>query len=256
MKVEQIAAQAYTVRDHLKTPADIASSLKKVSEIGYQAVQLSGLGPIEDEELTKILADQGLVCAATHEDAATILDQPRAVVERLDKLGCRYTAYPHPGDVKLASLEDVKAFARKLNASGKVLYEAGKVLAYHNHNTEFMRVDGRLILELLFEQTDPRYLQGEIDTYWVQYGGGDPVDWCRRLKGRLPLLHLKDYITTDERQPTFAEVGYGNLNWKSIISAAENAGCEWFIVEQDTCAGDPFESLKMSFEYLKDNLCN
>jgi sugar phosphate isomerase/epimerase len=256
MKVQQIAAQAYTVREHLKTPADIAASLKRVREIGYQAVQLSGLGPVEDDELVGLLQEADLVCAATHEDAAIILDRPEVVVERLEKLGCRYTAYPYPGGVKLDTLDEVRAFAGRLNASGKVLYDANKVLAYHNHNMEFRRVAGRVILELLFEETDPRYLQGEIDTYWVQYGGGDPVDWCRRLKGRLPLLHLKDYITTGERQPAFAEVGSGNLNWNSIIAEAEKAGCEWFIVEQDTCPGDPFESLKMSFEYLQDNFCD
>ncbi len=256
MKVQQLAAQLYTVREHLKTPADIAASLKRVRQIGYQAVQLSGLGPIEDDDLVRLLKETGLVCAATHEDAATILDRPEVVAERLERLGCRYTAYPYPGGVKLDTLDEVRTFAGRLNASGRVLYDAGKVLAYHNHNIEFRRVDGRLILEVLFGETDPRYLQGEIDTYWVQYGGGDPVDWCRRLKGRLPLLHLKDYITTQDRQPTFAEVGYGNLNWDSIIAEAENAGCRCFVVEQDTCAGDPFESLKMSFEYLRENFCD
>ncbi len=256
MKIGQVVAQLYTVRDFIKMPADIAASLTKISRIGYKAVQVSGMGPIEESELMKLLDGEGLICCATHEPSDKLLAQPQAIVERLQKLNCKYTAYPSPGGRKLETLDDVRQLAHELNQAGKVLSEAGLVLTYHNHNIEFQRFDGKLMLEVLYEETDPRYLQGEIDTYWVQYGGGDSVEWCRKLKSRLPLLHLKDYITTAERKPTFAEIGYGNLNWKAIISEAESSGCEWYIVEQDTCSGDPFDSLKMSFDYIRDNLCD
>ena len=82
-------------------------------------------------------------------------------------------------------------------------------------------------------------------------GGGDPVAWCEKLRGRLPFIHLKDYGFTAANQPVFAEIGAGNLDWPRLIAAAERAGCEWFIVEQDVCPGDPFDSLRRSFEYLK-----
>ena len=101
-----------------------------------------------------------------------------------------------------------------------------------------------------------RYLQGEPDTYWVQHGGGDPVEWCKRLKNRLPILHMKDYTVTTENKVTFAEIGNGNLDWKRIIPAAEAAGCQWLCIEQDTCAGDPFDSLKQSFVYTRDHICS
>ena len=93
-----------------------------------------------------------------------------------------------------------------------------------NHQIEFRRLSGKPILEILFEETDPRYLQAEIDTYWVQNGGGDPVAWCHKLKGRLPILHMKDYtVNASNLEPTFAEIGNGNLAWKPIIAAAEAA---------------------------------
>jgi sugar phosphate isomerase/epimerase len=76
------------------------------------------------------------------------------------------------------------------------------------------------------------------------------------LEDRLPLIHLKDYAIDSDNKVTFAEIGYGNLNWMEIIAAADDSGCQWFIVEQDTCAGDPFDSLKMSFDYIRDNLCD
>ncbi|MBM4164137.1 MAG: sugar phosphate isomerase/epimerase [Lentisphaerae bacterium] len=250
MKTTQIAAQLYTLRDHLKTPADIAASLKKVRQIGYRAVQVSGLGPIEESELNRILQGEGLTCCATHESGAKILDETAAVIARLQKLNCRYTAYPYPAGVDFGSLPTVLDLAARLDKAGQLMREAGLVLTYHNHAMEFQRLEGKLVLDWLYEKTDARHLQGEIDTYWVQHGGSDPVAWCRKLKGRLPLLHLKDY-TVIGGKPAFAPVGQGNLDIPAIVNAAEASGCEWFIVEQDDCYGaDPFEALAHSYRYL------
>lgn len=256
MNISQVAAQLYTIRDWLKTPADIARSLTRVREIGYRSVQLSGLGPIETDELKKILSGEGLTCSSTHEDSTLILDEPERVADKLNALGCTYTAYPFPRGISLQGMTEVKDFASRLNRSGRLLRERGITLTYHNHNIEFIRIDGMPILEILYEETDPEYLQGEIDTYWVQAGGASPVEWCERLKGRLPLLHLKDYGVNEERQAVFREIGQGNLNWPVIIRAAEASGCGWFIVEQDAnwIDGDPFKSLGVSLEFIRDHL--
>ena len=255
MKITQVAAQLYTLRDFLKTPADIATSLTKVRAIGYQAVQVSGMGAIAEEELVKICRDNGLTICATHEGSNKILDEPQAIVARLQKLSCKYTAYPFPGGIQFETLAQMKEFAARLNAAGKVLHDAGQVLTYHNHQTEFRRIRNKPALEWIYKYTDPQYLQAEPDTFWLQNGGADPVAWCKKLKNRLPLLHMKDYTINASNQPTFAEVGNGNLNWKKIIAAAEKSGCQWFIVEQDTCPGDPFDSLRQSFEYIQAKLC-
>ena len=133
MKIERVAAQLYTVRDFIKTPPEIAASMKRVRKIGYQAVQVSGMGPIAEEELLRILDGEGLTCCATHEPGERILKEPQRVVDTLRKLKCRHTAYPYPGGIKFDTLASVKEFAAKLNASGKVLHDAGLVLSYHNH---------------------------------------------------------------------------------------------------------------------------
>lgn len=255
MQINQVAAQLYTVREFCKTPTDIAETLRKVREIGYEAVQVSAIGPIAEEELASMLDGEGLICCATHEPTATILDEPERVVERLQKLNCRFTAVPSPG-VNLETLDDVRNFAARINRAGEVLFRNDQVLAYHNHHMEFRRIDGWSILETIYAETDSNYLAGEIDTYWVQYGGGDVVDWCQRLQDRLPLIHLKDYAVDTNNTPVFSEIGYGNLNWGFILPAAEGAGCQWYIVEQDTCPGDPFDSLRLSFEFLRDYLEN
>jgi sugar phosphate isomerase/epimerase len=255
MKIEQVALQLYTLREHLGTADAIASSLRKVAAIGYKAVQVSGMGKIEESDLLAILDGEGLALCATHEPGQTILSEPAAVVERLQKLHCKYTAFPAPAGVDLTDRAQVEQLARQLDHAGQVLHAAGQVLTYHNHATELMRLGEETVLDYLYRQTDPRYLQAEIDTYWIQYAGGDPVAWCQKLFGRLPLLHLKDYRITAKNVPDFAEIGSGNLNWRAIISAAEASGCEWFIVEQDSCPGDPFESAQMSFDYIAAHLC-
>jgi len=258
MKIEQVAIQLYTLRDQCKTAADYAATLKRCREIGYQAIQISGVGPIPVEELRSIAEGEGLAICATHEPGHEILNNPQAVVERLAALGCGHTAYPYPGGIDFRKCEDVKRLITGLDAAGAVLHAAGQTLSYHNHAIEFVHIDGRPALEVIYEQTNPANLQGEIDTYWVQAGGGDSVAWCQRLKGRLPLLHLKDFgVTYAENGQTvsgFTEIGSGNLDFKAIIAAAEASGCQWFIVEQDTCPGDPFESIAKSFNYIRDHL--
>jgi sugar phosphate isomerase/epimerase len=93
----------------------------------------------------------------------------------------------------------------------------------------------------------------ELDTYWVQAGGGEPAEWLARLKGRASLLHLKDYGVDAKGVSMFEEIGQGNLDFGKIMSAAKRAGCRWYIVEQDSDweDEDPFQSLRMSLAYLK-----
>ncbi|MGF1450226.1 MAG: sugar phosphate isomerase/epimerase family protein [Opitutales bacterium] len=256
MKLEQVALQLYTIRDFTKTPEALAESLKKVADIGYQAVQVSAVGPIENEALVQLCADNGLTLCATHESGQEILDNPEAVAAKLNALGCKYTAYPYPGGVNFSSEASVNDLIAKLNAAGKVLHEAGCTLLYHNHQIEFRKLVGQVILERIYAETDPQYLQGETDTYWIQYGGGNPVAWCQRLKGRQPVIHLKDYRINDDNGIEFSEVGAGVLPFAEIIREAEAGGCEWFVVEQDQCPGDPFDSARQSFDYIAANLVN
>jgi sugar phosphate isomerase/epimerase len=254
MKLSQVALQLYTLRDYCKTAADYAATLKKVKAIGYPAIQISGVGPMPEGELRSIAEGEGLVICATHESSNEIRNNPAKVIERLVKLGVTQTAYPYPSDVKFAEWASVKSLIDDLERAGAAFTAAGLTLSYHNHAIEFVKVEGKTILDHIYDETNPAHLQGELDTFWVHYGGGDVVEWCRRLKGRLPLIHLKDYQFTLENKHAFSEVGAGNLNFKKIVAAAEESGCQWFIVEQDSCPGDPFVSIQQSFDYIKAHL--
>jgi sugar phosphate isomerase/epimerase len=197
---------------------------------------------------------EGLKICATHEPSNQVLDEPQKVVERLQRLDCKLTAYPYPADIDFTNREHVETLVRKLDSSGAVLREAGMQLGYHNHGIEFVKFEGAPVLEYIYANTAPENLVGEIDTYWIHYGGGDVVEWVKKLRGRQPFIHLKDYGFTPENAPTWCEIGAGTLPFDRIIAEAEAGGCEWFIVEQDTCPGDPIDSLKQSFDYIKANL--
>ncbi len=250
MQPSQIAVNLYSLKGFVETPAEIQSALRRVRGMGYEAVQVSGLGKIDDVELAQMIANEGLICCATHEPAEPLLAEPERSAERLERLGCRYTAYPYPAGIDLASEAAVAQWISQLNSAGKTLHDAGKVMCYHNHQMEFRRLGGKIILERIFDETDPRYVQAELDTYWVQYGGGDPIAWARKMRGRQPLIHLKDYMIDGANQPQYTDVGAGTLDFPIIIAEAEAGGCEWFIVERDPAPSDPFESIARSFEYL------
>jgi len=255
MIITQVAAQLYTCRSLLGDVAGVAKTIERIRKIGYTDVQASGLGAgVSYQEFARIIADNGLICTSTHESSTEILASPEKIVERLNVLGCKLTAYPYPAGVDFASRESVNDVISKLQHAGEVLARAGKTLCYHNHHQEFRKLGGKTILELIYEGTTREALQGEPDTYWVQYGGGDNVAWCKKLAGRLPMLHIKDYHVTAENKPDFCEIGAGVLDFKAIIAAAEASGCKLFIVEQDSTPGDPVDSLAQSFRYIQENL--
>jgi sugar phosphate isomerase/epimerase len=245
-----VAAQMYTLREFTKTPADIASSLKRVSEIGYRAVQLSGLGPIEPKEVKAICDGEGLTICATHVGYDRLRDETDAVIEEHKILDCKY---PAVGGLPKPYREDGAAgfikFAKEASEVGRKLSDAGLTFGYHNHSFELEKFDGRTALQILLDESDPEVFQFEIDVYWIQHGGADPAAWIRKVKGRADLIHVKD-VEMKGREQLFSEVGEGNLNWPSILEACREAGTRWYIVEQDRCQRDPFDSLAISFKNL------
>jgi sugar phosphate isomerase/epimerase len=254
MKLSQVAAQLYTVRQHCQDGPAFAATLKKIRAIGYTAVQLSGAPPLPEAEIVALCRGEGLTICATHEPGAKILDEPEAVIARLQALGCRYTAYPSPAGIDLTDAAQIETLVRKLAAAGARLHAAGLTLGYHNHGFEFVKFRGATVLDYIYAQTDPRHLVAELDTFWVHYGGYDVVAWCRKLRGRMPFMHLKDYGVTAKNTHEYREIGAGSLPFPALIAEADAGGCEWFIVEQDETPGDPFVSLQQSFEHIRTHL--
>jgi sugar phosphate isomerase/epimerase len=245
-----LAAQLYTVREFIQTADGLATSLNKVRAIGYTAVQISGIGPIPDAEVKSILDDVGLSVCNTHVRAAWPWNDLDPIIAQHHLWKCRHVAVGSMPQEYRVSEEGFRRFAAQANEIGERLGKAGLTFSYHNHSFEFVRFGKRTGLDLIYEETDPRYLKAELDTYWIQHGGGDPAAWIKKMNQRMPTVHLKDMVILNGQQ-TMAEVGEGNLNWPAILQACREAGVEWYAVEQDECQRDPFESLQISCDNLK-----
>lgn len=247
-----VGAQLYTLREFTKTIEGVAETLKKVADIGYTAVQISGFGPVDPVEVGKIAEDNGLNIATSHMGWPRFLDELDKVIEEHLIWKCKHPAIGGlPGEYH--NPDGIKKFIDELTPIAEKLAENGMDFSYHNHNHELVKYNGKTWLESLYEQAPPEVLKAEIDTYWIQAGGGDPTAWVEKCAGREPILHLKDMIVTAEREQRFAEIGEGNLNWKSILAAAEAGGVEYYMVEQDNCYGiSPFDALATSYRNLKE----
>ena len=243
-----IAAQLYTVREFTRTPTDIRSTLKKLGKMGYEAVQVSALGPIAPVELKEIADGEGLEIAATHVGYDEIRRHPQKVIEEHKLWDCRHVAIGSLPQ-KYQNGEGFGLFAREASEAVRPLIDAGLTFSYHNHSFELEKFGARTGLDILYEDSDPEVFSAEIDTYWIQHGGANPVSWLRRLEDRMHVVHLKD-MAMRGREQLFAEVGEGNLEWPGILQMCKRAKVEWYIVEQDICQRDPFESLEISLHNL------
>jgi len=245
-------AQLFTVREFTKTLEDVAETLRKVADMGYTAIQISAFGPVEPADVAKVVQDNGLTVAATHFGWDRFVEDLDGLIDTHKLWGCNHLAIGGlPGEYR--SREGIQRFVEELAPVAERLAEEGMDFSYHNHNHELARYDcEKTWLATLYEAAPPDMLKAEIDTYWIQAGGGDPAWWLRQLAGRIPVIHLKDMCVTPEREIRMAEIGEGNLNWPAILEAAAEGGTEYVLVEQDQCYGkDPFECLATSLRNLK-----
>ena len=253
----KIGAQFYTLREQCKDLDGFAESLKKVADIGYQYVQISGTCAYEPTWLKEQLDKNGLSCVLTHIPAARVRDEVEQVIADHEVFGCKHIGIGVSPQFKLLG-EDMQETIDLAKTSGRKMADAGCLLMYHNHNQELHRdtPDRRSRLEVLADSTAPDELGFTLDTYWVQMGGGCVTDCIRALKGRLPCGHAKDVLPhLDDivnNMPRMAPVGSGALDWNRILPAFEEAQTEYLIVEQDlTYDEDPFACLKKSYDFLK-----
>jgi len=254
----KLAAQLYTIRDYTKTTADFRASMKKVADIGYTAVQVSGIGPIPHEEVKAVCDANGLKICITHVGFDYLRDDTDAAIAQHKLWDCPNVAVGSmPGQYREGGTASFKQFAKDATEVGRRLADADLTFSYHNHSFEFVKFGhgpaAPTGLDIIYDESDPRYLKAEIDTYWIQHGGGDVIAWIKKVSGRMPVVHFKDMVM-HEGQQTMAEIGEGNLNWPGIIAACEEAGVEWYCVEQDVCPDDPMDSIRASQKFVADLL--
>lgn len=242
----QLGAQMYTVRSLLNTPEEAEQTMEKIKAIGYDSVQLYG-----GEERMRICGEAakkvGLSVSGTLVNRKVCEAMGNVLFDLCREYGMK--------DIGISAFHTDAAGARDLiawaNAYGKQVRQEGFTFSYHNHDKEFIRTEeDKTVMQLYLDGFDPEAVDFMPDTYWLQCGGSDVRHFLESTRGRVTMLHLKDMAYTKEG-PKFAEVGRGNLWFPGILKMALDCGIENFAVEQDTCDGDPIESLRISYNYIR-----
>ena len=249
-------AQMYSVRTLTQTAESLYETLKAIKAMGYNAVQLSGQSrDIPMERIADMLEELQLDCGATHLSFAEMEEDLDTVIKRHKLWKC---AYPDVGAMPFqfgGSAEGVREFVRKVNPIAERLLDNGLHFIYHNHAFEFARFAGKTGMDILMEAFCPA-VQFELDVYWVQAGGGEPVEWVKKVGGRMDVVHFKEMAgqlpgEKDHSMTRMAPVGEGNLNWPAIMAACEEIGVKYAFVEQDNAVdSDPLGCMKTSHDNL------
>ena len=265
-----VAVQLYSVRDEAEK--DLLGTIRKMKELGYDGVEFAGLFGNEPAKIAAFCKEIGITPISAHVPYYDMLENPAGVLADYAEIGCKYVAVPYlteecrPGtDGWEATIEGI----RKIAEEAKKL---GIQLLYHNHDFEFVKIDGKYALDILYDSIDEDLLKTELDTCWVNVGGENPAGYILKYSGRSPVVHLKDFkgqksdkplyklIGIDDNEEeaaantfSFMPVGHGVQDMPAILDASLEAGSEWVVVEQDNPAeGDtPLNSVKLSREYLK-----
>lgn len=274
MKKFNVGLQLFSVRESMKE--DFYGTLKAVRDMGYEYVEFAGYHGKSAEEIKAILDELGLKCISVHQGLDFYNDDPKAAVKFLKTFGVKYNVIPWYPITDLYGSPKWEETVARFNKIADLLAENGMKLGYHNHDWEFSLADGKYIEEHILDSIPEEKIEPELDTCWVKYAGVSPVEMINKYKGRVTLVHLKDFtckklaagpaydlIGTDgsaigqkraDNGFEFRPLGDGMQEFAPILEACEACGTDTVIVEQDSpsLGLTELESVKRSREYLKN----
>lgn len=259
-------------------------TLKQIKAAGYDGIELNGfmihpssflvrvmtkaagmpVGKGGQFDWKKLLDQAGLCCVSLHEDLGTIQRDPETVIAEVDKLGTDKIVITGMYRFDYSDKEAVRKLTDDLNRSGKVLKDSGIQLLYHNHNCEFRKVEpGKTAYDMIIEETDPEYVNFELDSYWPTEAGVSAITLMKKLGERMKLYHINDRGTkvsgpsmTPILKSDSMELGYGNMNLEELVKQALDVDVDAIILESHKNWADrsPVRSLQLSAEFLKQHM--
>ena len=248
-----LGLQLWSVRDAMAI--DAASSITALGQMGYREVEGFGYAegkmfglPISD--YAKMLKDNGMSTPSCHHpvtlkdwDGKAISDSVKKAIDDMVSIGQRYVVCPWMG---AEDRPKIAALVNAFNATGEYCRKAGAKFGYHNHDFEYEQhgPDGRLLIEWLLHETDPKLVTMEMDMYWVAFAKHNPVDWFKLYPGRWELCHVKDMAATEKRETI--EVGAGVIDFSNIFKHSATAGMKYYIVELENYLTTSMDGAKKS----------
>lgn len=249
-----IGIQLWSVRSDMN--ADAEATLTALGEMGYGFVEAAGYGDgkfygMDPVDFKNLVEEKGMKFLGSHTGQDIPLDVNMdevmawwdAAIAAHKAAGVEYIVMPWMGATGHESLEGLKRYCDYFNAVGEKCNEAGLRFGFHNHDKEFLELEGQVIYDFMLENTDPEKVMFQMDLYWVVEGGKDPVDYIIRYPGRFENWHVKDE----------AEVGAsGNIDFERIFAYTELSGVKYYVVEVEQYNFEPIESVKVSLDYMKN----
>lgn len=244
----RVGLQLYSIKEAAEK--DFLGTIRRAAALGYEGVQFAGFFNHPAEEVRKTMDESGIEAAGAHVQITDLKDRLEETLAYHETIGNRLLICPFLPEELRSSREDYIAIAEQLDEIGKKVRAAGFTLAYHNHNFEFEKYDGKTGFAYLYEQTAEENMKMELDCYWAKYAGHDPLQIIQQYAGRVVSLHIKD-VTEKEGKTVSTEIGTGVLDLDGIIEAGVRNKVDWFIVEQEDFEQDPFLSVEQNYTALK-----
>ena len=246
--------QTYTFRRSIGN--DPAKVLDTIKMMGFTEVEGGG-GRISPEDFKKLCDERGISIPSTGADYGQLVRAPDSVVMRAKALGAQYVMCAWiPHDDGILTIENAKKAVEDFNKAGKFLKDNGLILCYHAHGYEFQPYEDGTLLDYIFKNTKPEYVSFEMDIFWIQFGGGDPVALLKKYGDRWKLMHLKDMrkgIKKDLTGGTSTEndvaFGTGQMDIPAILKEAKKIGIKHYFIEDES--SNITEQLPISIAYLK-----
>ncbi|WP_077328965.1 sugar phosphate isomerase/epimerase family protein [Virgibacillus siamensis] len=247
-----IGLQLFSVRE--KTEKDLIGTIRQLAGYGYDSLQFAGFFQTPADKLKSVLDEENVKIAGVHVGLHQLQDERLEQTLRYNEtIGNDLLICPLlPGEMRETG-DDYKRTAEVLNKVGQTCKDAGFTFGYHNHYWEFDQFDGNTGFNLLFENTDPELVKMELDCYWAEYAGFEPVDIIKKYSDRCISLHLKDMAVEGKRKES-TEIGSGVLDLNQHIQAGKQHGVKWFLIEQENYKRDPMDVAKSNLINLRAQL--
>lgn len=245
----KIGIQTYTVRDEMD--ADFEGTLRTLREIGYEGAELCQLYGRTGEEIRRIFADLSLDLISVSFTVPDVFANPD-LLPQIAAAGTKYAVISYtPEDIRRGGALWEQTVS-DMNRIADTCAQLGLKLAYHNHDFEFKKHEDIYDYDDMMTRVPALY--AEPDAGWLCAAGQNPVRFIGKYADRIALLHVKDIEGRADLQTLqFRAVGEGMVEWPPVLAAAQRAGAEWAIVEQDSpdCGRTPMECAKQNYQYLK-----
>jgi sugar phosphate isomerase/epimerase len=250
LNVRHLGVQLWSVREDMGK--DPAASVKALAGYGYREVEGFGYGegkmfgmPLKD--YVKLLKDNGITMPTAHHmvtskdlNGSDITDAAKKAIDDFAANGARYVICPYMLDDDRLRVPDM---VKLYQAAGAYAKKAGVRFAYHNHDFEYEKrgPDGRLLIEWLLHEVDPKLMAMQMDIYWVAFANHNPLDWFRLYPGRWELCHAKDMAASEKRESI--EVGDGVIDFSAIFKQSQVAGLQHYVIELEHYKTTPLEGV-------------